>query len=173
MKRTDPENLQARHACAVTRATWARVVTRYPGFWKWTQSYTHEVTKLIFDFLSVAFPPHCREIFGYNLQRAVNESIRIAIRMRCEYTIYDFTFPKGGIPWDENVMIHRNPELLGQHLSNYKSPWVVRCAALPVVKEKFFGDGTSKSTVLHRAELIVADRKTNLRPSKYVYKNHY
>ena len=161
------DDLVYRHSLADQRAHWARNIVELPGFWKWVQQFTTQMTEKIVHDLSVCFPKPLHGFIRYELFKAINEAMRISIRLKQEPKIYEYIFPTLGTPWNSTFHVHRNPALRGQILGDEKSPWCVRIAATPVVKEREFQEsGPMKDGILHRAEVIVGDRKTHLRAAR-------
>ena len=163
------DDLNHRRALAEQRAKCARTVVQFPGFWKWVQVATMNVTNNIIGSFTVAFAPPYLNPLAQELHKAVDEAMRIAIRMLQDPTIADFTFPPTGTPWNSMFHVHRNPELIGQVLTDDKSQYCVRVACMPVVKIKSFEDDTVGTKVVHRAEVVVGDRKTHLQSRRQRY----
>ena len=74
-----------------------------------------------------------------------------------------YNFPPTGTPWHSDFHVHRNPELVGQKLSNDKSPYGVRIAIMPLIKSKSFANDTAIVKTIHKAEVIVGDREMHMR----------
>ncbi|KAK3725467.1 hypothetical protein LTR37_000437 [Vermiconidia calcicola] len=162
----DAGNLPKRFRLAQIRAQYAKDIVAMPGFWKWVQEHVAVKTKEILAVYAVTIPARFHHAVETKIQKAVDEAVRIAIRMRQEPEIYEFFFPSNGCGWNSTYHVHRNAELVGQELSDERTPYVVRCTGLPLVKSKYFGDGSADPTVLHKAEVMVGDRKANLRPTR-------
>lgn len=159
-------DLVYRHKLAVERARCASAVVNQPGFWKWMQSLTAHNTNVIVGNLAIVFPPPCLGHVANELYKAVDEALRIAIRMLQDPTTLDISFPTTGTPWNSTFHVHRNPELIGQVLSDDRSPYCVRIACMPLIKSKSFENGKNEMTTLHRAEVIVGDRTTHLKAGR-------
>lgn len=162
-------DIKHRHKLAEQRASSARALIRMQGFWKWIQSTTYSLTQRIVRDFAVCFPAKCHYALTQELHKAVNEAVRIGVRMRQDPVYHDFNFPPTGTPWNSVFHVHRNQELMGQILGDDKSPYCVRIAMMPLIKSKSFApnqEETVKTTTIHKAEVIVGDRDVYLRQNR-------
>jgi hypothetical protein len=158
-----------RNTLAEQRASAARDLVRSPGFWKWLNSTTYNMTKNIVRDYAVCFPDRVTYSLTQELHKAVSEAVRITVRMRQEPNCIEYNFPPTGTPWHSDFHVHRNPELMGQKLTNDKSPYGVRIAIMPLIKSKSFANNTATVKTIHKAEVIVGDRETHMRLARKRY----
>ena len=73
-----------RNGLAEQRASAARVLVSSPGFWKWLNSTTYNMTKNIVRDYAVCFPDRGTYKLTQDLHQTVSEAVRITVRMRQE-----------------------------------------------------------------------------------------
>ena len=151
-------DLKYRHGLSEQRAAAASDLVGAKGFWKWLNSTTYSQTVKIVREFAVCFPDSFHYSLTQDLHRAVSEAVRLAVRMRTEPTLIEYSFPPTGTPWASPYHVHRNPELNGQTLSDNRSPYCVKVAITPLIKAKSFANNMVDLKTVHKAEVIVGDR---------------
>ena len=160
-------DLGHRNRLAEQRASSATALVRKQGFRKWLNSISHDMTRSIVQDLAVCFPGSVIYALTQELHKPVSEALRIAVRMRQEPNFIEYNFPPTGTPWNSKFHIHRNTDLMGQTLSDDKSPYCVQVAIMPLIKSKSFANNAVDSKIIHKAEVVVGDREELLRAVRF------
>ncbi|TKA73571.1 hypothetical protein B0A55_07911 [Friedmanniomyces simplex] len=159
----DAKNFPLRHALAEERARLARVICALPGFQQWVKEQADALTC---DFIDHVLPlintgNHMNAEIA--LHRSVLEALKIGARMRQEAKVTECLSYRYGCRWDYRDMVQRNSEMMGRPCDEYPPKWVVRATMAPRVSQKSFANGRVNPELLHKGEVILCDRKTNLR----------
>ncbi|KAK5725912.1 hypothetical protein LTR15_004102 [Elasticomyces elasticus] len=159
----DANNYELRQAHAENRARIAKMMSTLPGFQQWIKDAAGDLTQLIFKEVAFLCHPvnHPKALAA--LHRAVLEAFKIGVRMRQEAKLFECVYYRYGCRWDHQQMVQRNEEMEGLACDETPPIYVVRCTMAPKVVEKSFVSGQMFVDVLHKGEVILCDRKTNLR----------
>ncbi|KAI7359051.1 hypothetical protein KC320_g690 [Hortaea werneckii] len=157
-------HLPYRLTLATTRMNLAKTLMGLPGFWKWQQDYTTELTgKMVMQFLPLMTPMLVDQAYPL-LQKAINEALKTALRMRAEPAFFEVTHYRYGSRFDHTFMVHRNDELIGIDCTQQPSPYVVRMTMAPEIVQKNYNGGNELTIdTLQKPEVWLCDRKTHLR----------
>ena len=156
-------NLAFRQSLMTERIEAALEVQNTYGFWKWVQRYIDNITGILATMMAPAIPHRNFANFRMLLFKAVNEAVRLTIRLRTEPNSTEFHCQKIGISWNSRYMVHRNSELIGVELRDDKPDHNTRCGIAPLVKQRYFKEQNEDPTVVHRGEVLVCHRSANLR----------
>ncbi|KAI7282385.1 hypothetical protein KC345_g3525 [Hortaea werneckii] len=153
-----------RLALATNRMNLAKRLMELPGFWKWQQDYTTELTgKMVTQYLPLMTPMLVDQAYNL-LQKAINEALKTALRMRAEPAFFEVTHYRYGSRFDCSFMVYRNDELIGIDCTQQPSPYVVRMTMAPEVVQKNYNGGNELTIdTLQKPEVWLCDRKTHLR----------
>lgn len=153
------DDFSRRLTIAEMRADAAKAIQRLPGFWKWIQEKAQLVMEEIWPSVSIFASlnhGHARTM----LARTANELLRLHVRMLQDPATYSFDFAQLGTPWHSDRMINRDPMLIGQFLSNERSPWVTQCTITPLIMEERWERTPGSDRVFHRKEVVVKGEMT-------------
>ena len=156
-------NAATREQLAHNRVRLANNVMTLPGFWRWTQELSGNLSEaLLNEILPLIPPPHLQRARG-DLFKIMNEAIKIAMRMRQEPRVYEVSFYRYGVRWDYAGMVQRNPELQGQACDESPPLWVIRVTMVPYIGEKSFDEGKYSLRTVQKGEVILCERSKHLR----------
>lgn len=146
------------------RARAASSITKMPGFWSWAQSYARKVTEDFFKQFSFLIPPQRRAKAFADFEKVFHEHIKIVARVRVDPAYLDINFKNGGVRWDYQQMVHKNPELSGQSLNQVSTDWVTLICLAPWVLKKTFGsDNTIAIETVTLPEVYLGPRSHYLK----------
>lgn len=146
------------------RAELANLTIQLNGFWRWLHGYTNTVLQKVCREVEAAFPDSHQGTLRANLWGPIHDALCLVARIRCDPRYFEYHFQKVGCVWDNNYMVVRNEGLIGQEMANIRTPFVVRCTVRPLVKIKKLDRDDCHIKTVHKAEVLVAPRKKNLRP---------
>jgi len=146
------------------RARAATSITKMPGFWSWVQSYSRKVTEDFFKQFGFLIPPQRRAKAFADFEKVFHEHIKIVARVRVDPAYLDINFKNGGVRWDYQQMVHKNPELSGQSLNQVSTDWVTLICLAPWVLKKTFGsDNTIAIETVTLPEVYLGPRSHYLK----------
>ncbi|KAK3113898.1 hypothetical protein LTR53_008345 [Teratosphaeriaceae sp. CCFEE 6253] len=155
-------NWPMRHKLAEIRAGFAQQIAASTGFQKWILDESPKIAAaMLVDFLPL-IRPDALEGAETALHRAVLEAFRIAARMRQEPRVVEHSIYRYGCRWDPERMVSRE-EAVAQRAALSPQQWVVRGTVAPMLLTKGLRGGEMRTEVVHKGEVLLCDRKANLR----------
>ncbi|KAK4550443.1 hypothetical protein LTR36_000021 [Oleoguttula mirabilis] len=156
-------NYPRREALAANRSRIARLMAQLPGFWKWQQELSNFITEDLIAHIIPLIRPDMLAQARNDLYKAVNEAVKIVVRMRQDNKVFETAFYRYGARWDHKGMVQRNDELQGLACDEDPPVWVLRVTMAPWIGEKSFTGGKFSIRTLQKGEVTLCDRKTHLR----------
>ena len=152
---------------ALNRATVVNRIIIQAGFWKWVRKYSNDVAREIVNKVRGAL--HADDVPAVNREvgRAVNDALRIAVRMSREPTQYLFSFIPCGIGYEGKTMVHRNEGLMGETVPSVRTPWSTSICLFPLVRSNDWSDSNKLPEIVHKAEVTLVPRRLNLRTIRW------
>ena len=160
-------NHEAKLELARRRSAYAVTIANAPGFWVWIQqNIIPTVTDRIANTVAPAVPRDAFPAFRMQLKKAVNDAVKLAIRLRADATRTYFQFPRLGTSWNAETMVSRNLELRNvmAQASNTDLPYHARCVVAPLVTQRYFEAAVEDPEILHKAEVLLVDRAYEVHP---------
>lgn len=158
-------NWPKRAKLGMQRAEIINLMAQAEGFRGYMRDYTGIVVdQYVMPSIAAAFPPELHWTLRQNLFKPIKEAMGLALRLLQDPRWYKFCFQAIGCPWNGDYMIQRNEELVGQEISNLRTPYAVRTTVRPLVKRFNLWDREEKAAVIHKAEVLLVERKRNLKP---------
>ena len=159
----DANDYAKRNGLAHNRARFAETITTFPDFWRAANVYASKLMQLITTTLRPVLPHKASKALEEEFHAAIFDSIKVSVLMQTSPNFYETTFIRYGESWNDETMEQRNPELAGLPCNERPSIWVVRCTIHPQYTQKNFAPPVPDIRVLQKYEVLLCDRKGNLR----------